>query len=347
MIYMKFNWRCLLSVIIFFLFVSSLPAAAQGLLSADLVEDGQLIDLSSPRYRGLFKELKLVHGFTQEELDRYFPGVTVLKKVVELMDKQWESKPYFEYRPRLINNEVILEGRKKLRRHKKLLDKIEKRYKVEREILVAIWGVESKYGKHEGKHNTFQTLNTLFDAYPRRRNFFRKQLIHYMLLCKENKVDPLSISGSYAGAIGQTQFIPSSLREYAVDFDKDGRRDVWDTVPDILSSIANYLHRYHWEFGVPVYWELGNELKDRNLVAAYKLGKRWYIPWQHVQKNQGVVLPSGSYNKKVSIVGLETEEGGMRFIAGSPNFYAITRWNHSSRYAMVIAELAEEFKKTR
>jgi membrane-bound lytic murein transglycosylase B len=344
MIFMQFHWRYLLSVILFSLFVSS-PASAQGLLAADLVEDGQAIDLSSPRYRGFFKELKLVHGFTQEELDKFFPGVTILKRVVELMDKQWEARPYFEYRPRLINNEVIAEGRKKLRLHKELLDKIEEQYKVEREIVVAVWGVETKYGVHTGEYNTFQTLNTLFNAYPRRRIFFRQQLIHYLLLCKENKVDPLSIKGSYAGAIGQTQFIPSSLREYAIDFDQDGRRDVWDTVPDILASIANYLHRYHWEFGVPVYWELGNELKDRNLVAAYKLGKRWYIPWQYVEKNQGVVLPVGSYDKKVSIVGFELEDGGTRYIAGSPNFYAITRWNNSSRYAMVIAELAEEFKK--
>lgn len=126
----------------------------------------------------------------------------------------------------------------------------------------------------------FTTLNTMFDAYPRRRDFYRKQLIHYLLLCRDNKVDPLQINGSYGGAFGQTQFIPSSFREYAVDFDHDGRRDVWNSIPDVLASIANYLHRYGWVHGTPIYQELGNTLRDARLTAAYKKGRKGKLAWE-------------------------------------------------------------------
>lgn len=311
--------------------------------AADLVEDGQLIDLLSPRYKGLFKELRLKHNFSQKELDQIFKGVTVKKRVLELMDTQWEAKPYHEYYPRFITRKAIRKGRKLLRQHKSLLDKIEKDIGVEREIVMAIWGIESQFGLHKGAFKMFRTLNTMFDAYPRRRDFYRKQLIAYLLLCRENNVDPLSVTGSYGGAFGQTQFIPSSFREYAVDFDGDGRRDVWNSTPDVLASIANYLHKFNWSFGAPIYWELGNKLKKAKLEEAYKKGRKGLVPWQVVKKIQGVDMQPSPGNKGVTIVGLELENGGMRYVAGYPNFQAITKWNNSNRYAMAVTELAKSF----
>ncbi len=208
---------------------------------------------------------------------------------------------------------------------------------------MAIWAIESKFGKHKGAFSMFRTLNTMFDAYPRRSGFYRKQLVHYLLLCRENNVDPLSITGSYGGAFGQTQFIPSSFREYSVDFDKDGKRDVWNSIPDILASIANYLHRYHWTFSAPIYWELGPELKDDSLTAAYKKGRKGFVAWQDVAKKQKVKIAKTPDDKDVTIVGLELADGGMRYVAGYPNFQAITKWNNSNRYAMAVTELAEKF----
>jgi membrane-bound lytic murein transglycosylase B len=312
--------------------------------AADLVEDGQLIDLASPHYRKLFTELQEQHGFSRLELDRLFKEVAILKRPLELMDRQWEARPWYEYYPRFITAAAIGEGRKKLREHRVLLDRIEKELGVEREIVVAIWGIESRYGEQQGAFNMFRTLNTMFDAYPRRQAFYREQLIGFLLLCRTNGVDPLRINGSYGGAFGQTQFIPTSFQEYAVDFDNDNRRDVWTSIPDILASIANYLHRYSWTFQAPVYADIGPELHGVKLEEAYKKGRKGLLPRREVMAAQDVTMPPSPEDREVTIVGLELGNGAMRYLAGYPNFQAITRWNNSNRYAMAVIELAARFK---
>lgn len=234
-----------------------------------------------------------------------------------------------------------------LRQHEKLLDRIEEQFGVDREVVISIWGIESRFGTHEGSFPVFETLNTLFDAYPRRSKFFRNQLIHFLLLCKENQIDPLAVKGSYAGAFGQTQFIPSSFREYAVSFDDDNRRDVFNSTEDILASIANYLKRFHWTLNSPVYIDIGTELKAKELVSANLKGRKGRADHRIVAQAQGVALPEPPGNRQLSIVGLEIAPamgGGFRYVAGYPNFQAITEWNHSNRYAMAVAELAEAFQ---
>ena len=315
--------------------------------AADLVVDGQPIDLDSERYRILFNELQEEYQFSQEELQTLFKGVSINRRVLELMDKQWEAKPYFKYRPLFITSKTISTGKKKLREHEQLLTKIESKFGVDREIIIAIWGIESRFGTHSGSFPVFETLNTLFDAYPRRSKFFRKQLVHFLLLCRENQIDPLTIKGSYAGAFGQTQFIPSSFREYAVSFDDDQLRDVFHSTEDILASIANYLRRFHWSLNGTIYVDIGSELKSQELISANLKGRKGRVDYQTISTAQGVKLPVPPGNKKLSIVGLEiapSDGGGYRYVAGYPNFHAITQWNHSNRYAMAVTELAEALK---
>lgn len=321
------------------------PAAKPPSLPAGRVEDGQAIDLGSPRYQELFQELVSHHGFSQQELDHLFVGVTIKKRVLELMDTQWEAKPYFEYAPRFITPQMIEQGKRLLCEHREVLARIENEFGVEREVVVAIWGIETQFGKHKGGFSMFQTLNTMFDAYPRRSKFYREQLVEYLLLCRETGVDPLAITGSYGGAFGQTQFIPSSFRMYAVDFDGDGRRDVWESVPDVLASIANYLHKSGWTFKAPIYWEIGKKLKGEKLEKAYAQGRKGFVSRAEVRKIQDVDLPQSPEGKELTIVGLELRGGGMRYVAGYPNFQAITKWNNSNRYAMVAAELAEKLRE--
>lgn len=328
-----------------FLLSTSVWAEVKKPLAADLVEDGQKIDTSSERYLSLFKELRQRHSFSDQELASLFGGVTIKKRVLELMDKQYEARPYFKYYPLFISDAVVAEGVAQLKENRQLLDRIEREIGVEREIVVAIWGIESRFGQHKGAFSMFQTLNTMFDAYPRRSDFYRKQLIQYLVLCKENAVDPLAVTGSYGGAFGQTQFIPSSFREYAVDFDKDGRRDVWESIPDILASIANYLHRFHWTFKTPVYCEIGSSLKSETLQKAYEAGRKGLVSLAAVKAAQRVEMPSSPDDAPLTIVGLELDDaGGMRYVAGYPNFQAITKWNNSNRYAMAVTELAEKLR---
>lgn len=327
------------------------PMAGESLAApkaADLVGDGQPINLEQEKYQALFRELRSDHGFTDAEIKAIFAGQTINRRVLELMDRQWEAKPYYEYAPLFLTPKIIATGRQKLAEHREVLDRIEQEIGVDREIVVAIWGIETRYGANQGSFNVLRTLNTLFDAYPRRSSFFRKELVHFLLLCRETGVNPNTVNGSYAGAFGQTQFIPSSFRAYALSFDGDDKPDVWTSVPDILASIANYLKQYHWTLGAPIYWELGNELKDQELVAASIKGRKGRVPWRTVRQGQAPDIPPSPGNRDLSIVGLELPPGSkatLRYIAGFPNFQAITEWNHSNRYAMAVTELAEAIKK--
>ncbi len=332
---------------LFFLVLCSSSALAAKPKAADLVEDGQLIDLTSERYQILYQELQETHQFNQDELDTVFKGVAINKRVLELMDRQWEAKPYYKYRPLFITSKTISTGKKKLKEHEDLLSRIESKFGVDREVVIAIWGIESRFGTHSGSFPVFETLNTLFDAYPRRSKFFRKQLVHFLLLCRENEIDPLTVKGSYAGAFGQTQFIPSSFREYAVSFDNDQLRDVFNSTEDILASIANYLRRFHWTLNGTIYKDIGTELKSQELISTNLKGRKGRVDYQKVSAAQGVELPVPPGNRKLSIVSLElapSDGGGYRYVAGYPNFQAITQWNHSNRYAMAVTELAESIK---
>ncbi|MFT5729095.1 MAG: membrane-bound lytic murein transglycosylase B [Desulforhopalus sp.] len=316
--------------------------------AADLVTDKQPIDLSSSKYQIFFTELIQEHKFTQAELDTLFKGVNIDQKVLKLMDKQWEGKPYYEYRPLFITSTVIHDGKKYLKRYHELFDHIEGVYGVNREVIVAIWGIESRFGSNQGGFNLFRTLNTLFDAYPRRSDFFRKELINYLILCKDNGLDPLKVKGSYAGAFGQAQFMPSSYNAYAVDFDGDSKRDLISSMPDIFASIAHYLKTFGWTLDAPVYEEIGNSLKSSKLIATHAKGRTARVDWRYVATTQNVDLPRPPQKGQLSIIGLDLspkQGGGLRYVAGYTNFHAITEYNHSHKYAMAVSEMAESFLK--
>lgn len=316
--------------------------------AADLIVDNQPIDVSSARYRLLFEELEKEHHFAPTEIKQLFTGLKGDRKVLELMDKQWEAKPYYQYRPLFITPSVIAKGKQSLDQYRSLLDRIESEFGVDREYIVAIWGIESRFGFNQGGFNLFRTFNTLFDMYPRRSDFFRKELIHFLVLCRDNDMDPLTVNGSYAGAFGQAQFMPSSFNEYAVDFDGDNRRDIINSIDDVFASIAHYLQRFGWSLHAPVYAEIGSELKSEQLIAAQANKTKELIDWRVLADAQNMTIPRPQLNGKLSIVELEKAPlngGGMRYVAGYPNFRAITEYNHSNKYAMAVSEMAEAFKK--
>ncbi len=332
-----------------FFFALPFSADAAQAKAADLIRDKQVVNLQQEKFQNLFSELAEQYQFSSRELYSIFRGQVLKKRVLELMDSQWEAKPYYKYYPLFITPKIIRTGRKKLRRYKTLLDRIEQQFGVDRETIIAIWAMETRFGTNMGGFNVLQTLTTLFDAYPRRSKFFRAQLIDFLILCRENHINPRTVEGSYAGAFGQTQFIPSSFRQYAVSFDGDNLRDVWKSVPDVLASIANYLKQFHWTLHAPVYAEIGNTLNDERLVTALHQGRKGRVSRQIVSDAQQVNLPPSSEGRPLSIVALEVDpkksKARFRYIAAYPNFQAITQWNHSNRYAMAVTELAQDLKE--
>ena len=322
-------------------------SAEDGPQAADLVVDNQPIDITAEKYQSLFHELEEEHHFSKEQLAELFTDLRIDRKVLQLMDRQWEAKPYYLYRPLFITPMTITIGKQSLALYQSLFDRVEQEYGVNREIIVAIWAIESRFGTSQGNFDLIQTLNTLFAAYPRRSDFFRKELINFLILCRDNNIDPHSVKGSYAGAFGQAQFMPSSFNAYAVDFDGDNRRDLINSLPDIFASIANYLKKFGWVLNAPVIAEIGNSLKNETLNTAYKNGRTELLDWRSIAEAQKTMLPRPPQDSRLCIVGLDLspqEGGGMRFIAGYPNFRAITEYNHSEKYAMAVAEMAEAFK---
>ncbi len=313
------------------------------------VKDGQSINLQQEKYRKLFQELEQNYQFQSAELTQIFQDQKISRRVLELMDKQWKRRPYYEYFPLFLTPKTIRTGKKKLQIYKDLLGRIEKQFGVEREIIVAIWGIETRYGANQGGFNILQTLNTLFAAYPRRADFFRKELIQFLILCREHGVDPRTAKGSYAGAFGQAQFMPSSFRRFAVSFDDNEQCDLWNSVPDALASIANYIKLHGWKEGTPVYVELGNSLKDKRLRTAMEEGRKGRISWDLVQAVQKKDLPPSPDGMPLSIIGLELDpkksQHAYRYVAGYPNFHTITEYNHSLFYGMAVSELAEQLKE--
>ncbi len=324
-----------------------LPILAPLAQAADQVPPST-IRLDTAEYQQLFEELITQHGFTWQQLTELFAGLTIKQNVLELMDRQGEARPYYQYRPLFITPSIIAAGKARLEEHKAILDRIEGELGVDREFIVAIWAIESRFGQNTGQFNVFQTLNTLFAAYPRRSAFFRQELLEFLILCRDNGFDPLTIRGSYAGAFGQSQFIPSSFRKYAVSFDDDARPDVFNSTADVLASIANYLKHFHWQLDAPVYADIGTDLRATALIDAQQKGREGRVGWREVARIQAVEIPRPPGDSDLSIVGLEVDPllgGGFRYIAGYPNFQAITAWNHSNRYAMAVSQLAEAFKQ--
>ncbi len=346
--------RCLqyfLSGLLFASLLISFPGTIYGTdsapLAADLVTDGQPIDVAGTQYQDLFRELQEQYHFTKSQLQLLFADLHIDRKILQLMDRQGEVKPYYQYRSLFITPMVIAIGKQHLALYQLLFDRIEAKFKVDREVIVAIWAIETRFGANQGGFNLFQTLNTLYSAYPRRSPFYRNELINFLILCRDNDLDPLSIKGSYAGAFGQAQFMPSSFNKYAVAFDGDKHPDLIHSLPDIFASIANYLSSFGWIIDAPLYAELGRELRSEILVQTYNEGRKGRIDWRQLTSLQNVTLTPPPKDGQFSIIGLELapqEGGGMRFVAGYPNMQAINEYNHSSKYAMAVAEMAEAFK---
>jgi len=260
------------------------------------------------------------------------------QSIIDAMNRPAEKvKTWAEYRKIFIQERRIDQGVEFWVKNNENLARASKKYNVPPEVIVAIIGVETSYGRNKGSYRVIDALSTLAFDYPKRSVFFTKQLKSFLLLCKEQNQDPLSLKGSYAGAMGYGQFIPSSYRSYAVDFDGDGYSDIWNNTADAIGSVANYFFQHGWKvaekvivpakFAVDYDQSIVNKLSLKKNIGDLKtLG---FFPLQ----------PLPDDDKALPLL-LEAAKGKDSFL-GLHNFYVITRYNHSHLYAMAVHELSQ------
>ncbi|WP_303902155.1 lytic murein transglycosylase B [Thiohalomonas denitrificans] len=288
--------------------------------------------------QGFISQMVSEYGFEDTQLKTLFGKVELQEDIISAISRPAESKPWHEYRPIFITESRIEQGAEFWREHAEVLAEAERRYGVPPSILVAILGVETRYGRHRGDYRVMDSLSTLAFDYPPRAKFFRGELKEFLVMAREEAIDPLELTGSYAGAMGQPQFIPSSFRAYAVDFDDDGRRDLWENIGDVIGSVANYFAEHRWQPGQPIATRAKvNGTQHQSLLdkgyrpstTAGELGKLGVEPQTPI--NPGL---------EAALIALEAEEGMEHWVA-LHNFYVITRYNHSPLYAMAVHQLAE------
>jgi membrane-bound lytic murein transglycosylase B len=300
-------------------------------------------DANLPGVDGFIDEMVAQHGFDKAELHQLFSGVEVKSDILKAISRPAEkSKPWYEYRRIFLTPERIQGGVAFWKANQYSLTQAQEVFGVAPEVLVAIIGVETRYGHHTGRYRVIDSLSTLAFHYPPRSGFFRKQLVEFLLLAREEGRNPRHFMGSYAGAMGLTQFMPDSFRNYAVDFDEDGWRDIWEDPKDAVGSIANFLkQKGGWQAGAPV----ASLAKVNGVDYRQWLnkGRKPSIPLRQLFQEGIQISDPISKDELASVFVLEQEEGPQLWV-GFGNFYALMRYNPSPLYAMAVYQLAEAIK---
>jgi membrane-bound lytic murein transglycosylase B len=283
------------------------------------------------------------HHFDKQELTVVMNEVQPQPQIIESMEKPYEKKNWDVYKQLFLTPERVKGGLEFWKANSTSLKKAEKKYGVPAHIIVAILGVETLYGKKQGNYRVIDALSTLAFNYPKRSQFFTKELAQYLLLCREHQVSPTQYMGSYAGAMGKPQFMPSSYRYYAVDFSGNPKKDLMNDNEAVIASIANYFHKHGWQSNQGIAQPAKIEGNDyRTINTAHKTAA---YQWQQLSSAGVKPLTAAFYKpKKVGLVELITQRGSEYWLA-YPNFYVITRYNSSPQYAMVVYLLAQQLKQ--
>ncbi|MEG3640267.1 lytic murein transglycosylase [Magnetococcus sp. PR-3] len=316
-----------------------LGAAATAMLLPSLIPSAMAMDDPLKRYAWMAQWVGK-DGLDAPWLRQLFQGLQKYPRVIRAMNHQAESKPFHAYRDHITSPWLYKKGRAHWKKYRTTLESAGARYGVDPAFIVALWGMESRFGSYQGKHPVLRTLFTLAADYPRRAQFFRSELRHFLILCREQGWDPHALHGSYAGAMGHVQMIPSSMRRFAVDGDQNGKIQIFDNAVDATHSIANYLGKHGWEVGgpytMPVYG-----VSDLSAIKSKKVKamKPW-SEWKRLGVRTRGVEPEP--NRTMALIALE-EKQGLRYYGVFNNFRVILDWNRSTRFAKVVGELAEGF----
>ena len=306
--------------------------------------------IDKPEVKAFIQHMVDKHDFNKNDLTKWFKQATVQTKVLDKIAHPYEALPWHRYQPIFMSKERIQEGALFWKNHEKALARAKKEYGIPPEIIVAIIGVETFYGKKTGDFPVLDSLITLGFYYPPRSKFFISELEHFLLLTREEGWDPRTIKGSYAGAMGYPQFISSSYRKFATDFDDNKSRDLHNSSHDSIGSVANYFKSHGWKPGELVAFPVHASAKQFEKLAAPKQSPKPSHTLSQWSK-MGIEIPGDAkINEKnlqkdsfalISLKGIDANE----YWLGSQNFYVITRYNHSDHYAMAVYTLSEKIKK--
>ena len=292
-----------------------------------------------------FLDTQLALGFTNEEVNTFLDSAKFNQGVIDAMTKPWEAKPWHQYYPIFLTEKRLNAGLAFWKKYEKTVNRAAKEFGVDPQIIIAIIGIETFYGGYMGNYPVVDALYTLGFYYPPRATFFRKELSNLQTLAKEEGLDIKDLKGSYAGAMGYGQFIPSSYRHYAVDFDHDGKRDLLNNPVDAIGSVANYFHQHGWIAGAPVAIPLTD---STGLPAPLKV---WAGERLHYQVSD-ILSPTLALEESIDLdvsqpaLIVELEHGAKNeYWLGLKNFYVITRYNRSPLYAMAVYQFSQELKK--
>lgn len=293
------------------------------------------------RFAEFASELEKEHGIKPEQAKAWLSQADRLESVLKAISRPAEkTKTWADYRKIFLTEKRIKQGKAFIEDNAELLEKAEQEFGVAKEIIAAIIGVETFYGKRQGSYRVLDSLSTLAFDYPKRPLFWR-ELKHFFVMSQEQQVNPGEVKGSYAGAMGYGQFIPSSYRRYAVDYDGDGIKDLWHNKADAIGSVANYFKRHGWKKDQAVTQRVrvsGDKYQD---AVNDRLKPKWNVselkalgvtPTEAVADDASATL--------VKLIG----DKGAEFWLGNHNFYVITRYNHSRMYAMAVYQLSQAIK---
>ncbi|MDR3491937.1 MAG: lytic murein transglycosylase B [Gammaproteobacteria bacterium] len=298
-----------------------------------------------PDVQAFIKKMVIKHGFHEGQLIALFDKVKIRPRVMQSIKAPLEQETWQTYRKVFITKSHIDGGVNFWKHHEKILARAEKKYGVPASIIVATIGVETKYGKNKGEYPVIDALtNIAFSGSPRQA-YFRSELEEFLLLAREQHLNPLTIKGSYAGAIGQPQFMPSSYRYYAVNFSGKKKIDLSNNIDDIVGSIANYYQKHGWKTNGPVavpttLTHTKHSLSLNEKISQKKLYKH---DLAHLGLHTSYYIPS---NLVVNAVELKNKNSYEYWIA-FPNFQVIKRYNPSDLYAMAVYQLSYHIKSSR
>lgn len=300
-----------------------------------------------PLAAGFVDEMVQQHGFTADEINQWLSKAEKRQPILDAIARPAEkSKTWKEYRPIFIVPMRITNGVAFWNEHRAALTRAEKEYGVPAEIIVAIIGVETNYGKNTGSWYVIDALTTLAFDYPPRAPFFRSELVNYFVLTREQKHNPLEFKGSYAGAMGYGQFMPSSYRNFAVDFSGDGFTDIWNNAIDAIGSVANYFKQHGWQTGKTVVVP-AKLTKARDTLLANESFNKVVPPIIKVSEwKKAGITSTKNIARNTPVIALEFDGvNGLEYWLGLQNFYTITRYNRSPMYAMAVYDLSLEIKQ--